>query len=91
MFCEGGETFKGPRRKDGEVLTERFLGNISNIGGTCGLFKVFWEGKTFQRLRFFQSEATGPLDMRILLRDWASLITRMGKFLEEISRYFHIM
>lgn len=73
------------------MLTERFLGNISNIGGTCGLFKVFWEGKTFQRLRFFQSEATLPQDMKIILRDWASLITRMSPFLEEISRYFHIM
>ena len=41
---------KGPERKDGEMLTERFLRNISNIGGTCGLFKVFWEGKTFQGL-----------------------------------------
>lgn len=51
------------------MLTERFLGNISNIGGTCGLFKVFWEGKTFQRLRFFQSEATLPQDMKIILRD----------------------
>ena len=50
VFCEGGETFKGPERKDGEMLTERFLGNISNIGETCGLFKVFWEGKTFQGL-----------------------------------------
>lgn len=78
VFCEGGVTFNVPERKDGEMLTERFLGNISNISGNCGLFKVFWEGKTFQRFRFFQSEATGPLDMRIILRDWASLITRWG-------------
>lgn len=80
MFCEGGEAFNVPERKDGADADREIPGNVSNISGNCGLFKVFWEGKTFQRLRFFQSEATGPLDMRIILRDWASLITRMGKF-----------
>ena len=40
VFCEGGVTFNVPERKDGEMLTERFLGNISNISGNCGLFKL---------------------------------------------------
>ena len=70
------------REIPGEYLKHRW--DLWLIQGVLG-------GENISGLRFLQSEATRPPDMRILLTDWASLITRMGQFLEEISRYFHIM
>lgn len=93
---EGGpQTFKGPKRDDGEWLAARFLENGWHLGEVLWLIPRCCPGvgTTFQKLRCFQPETAGPWDMRkpLGLGDLASLISTVDQLLKESSRHFYII